>query len=336
MAYEEYTPKEVSSMLGLIDTYMRWNNYTTQNDRQYIHYHPSEFGKCLRAQQYKHYADMGYISVEHASLDSKILRLFDKGHNMHSRWIKYFDEIGKVLMGRWRCKNELCAAFDNQGNLNNLSLDDLKRVYIERKRRIYGNNNPVFKPSQCVCGCKEFDYEETIVESKELNMNGHADMIVNCDDLDIERFKGVDITFDKKFLPINGAKVVGDFKTINSRAWNSQLKANGPHKSYLIQLTIYIYILNCEYGLLMYENKDTSDMRWYMVSRNDKWWELIQKQAKKMIEISSARQLPPPRPLKNDSYECLGCPFREMCKKSGIWQKKGLNEARRKFYGELL
>ncbi len=44
MAYEDYTPKEVSSLMGLIDTYMRWDQYQKKDERKYVHYHPSEWG----------------------------------------------------------------------------------------------------------------------------------------------------------------------------------------------------------------------------------------------------------------------------------------------------
>lgn len=336
MAYEDYTPKEISSFMGLIDTYIRWDQYQKRDERKYVHYHPSEWGKCLRMQQYKHYVELGYIKSEFTPFDSKLLRLFDKGHNMHSRWIKYFDNIGNILMGRWRCKNILCSLFDSKGEMTSTSLEELKKVYKNKKSRIYGNKNPILKPDECVCGCREFNYEETTVEDKSLNIRGRADMILNCDNLDVNKFKDVAITFDTKFLPVKGMRVVGDFKTINSRSFTSQLEKKGPHKSYLIQLTIYTHILDCDYGLLMYECKDNSEMRWYMVPRNDTWWETIKYQAKKMIDIASSKQLPPPRPLKNDSYECSKCTFKNMCKKSSVWKKENLNEARRQFYKDLL
>lgn len=336
MAYEDYTPKEVSSLMGLIDTYRRWEHYRVRNDRKYVHYHPSEWGKCLRQQQYKHYVELGYIKAEFAPFSSKILRLFDKGHNMHNRWTNYFDNIGNVLLGRWRCKNSLCSLFNSEGEMKSASSEELSEVYKNDKRRIYGNKKPIFKPEKCVCGCTEFNYEETVVEDKLLNFRGRADMILNCENLDIEKFKEVDITFDTRFLPSKEMKVVGDFKTINSRGLTNQLDKKGPHKSYLIQLTIYTHILGCDYGLLMYECKDNSEMRWYMVPRNEEWWEIIKYQAKKMIDIASSKQLPPPRPMKSDCYECMNCGFRSMCKKSSIWKKENLNEIRRKFYKDLL
>ena len=49
-----YTPPEVTSVMNLVDTYIRWRTVSTRYDRSYEHYHPSELGKCLRMQQYKH------------------------------------------------------------------------------------------------------------------------------------------------------------------------------------------------------------------------------------------------------------------------------------------
>jgi hypothetical protein len=337
MSYEEYTPKEVSSLMGLVDTYLRWKNYKDRNDRSYIHYHPSEWGKCLRAQQYKHYSHLGYIQSEFSSFDSKLIRLFDKGHNMHERWAKYFDGIGDVLLGSWKCKNPLCYMFNEDGSQKQMSQAEINKLYIKGNTRIYGVNKPILKPDKCACGCREFEYRETLVDAPELNMRGHADLVFNCNKLDIERFKPVPVTFNKKYLPQENKIVVGDFKTINSRQWTSQIKRHGPHKTYIIQLTIYIHILNCEYGVIMYENKDTSEISWFMVPRNDKWWDIIKWQAMTMMDFSeNGKKLPPPRPSSFDSYECLNCEFRKICKDSGIWKKDNLDEIRKYFYKDLL
>ena len=338
MAYDEYTPKEISSLMGLIDTYLRWDQYQTKDDRSYAHYHPSEWGKCLRSQQYKHYAHLGYIQKEFSNFDSKILRLFGKGHNMHNRWVSYFDKIGDILLGRWRCTNVMCSMFNEDGAKMDVTDDEIKGMYAERKTRIYGNKGAMLRPKSCVCGCPNFEYEEAPVVDEQYNFRGHADIILDCTNLDVDRFKDVPITFDKKFLPTDGQKVVCDFKTINSRAWTNQLKNNGPHKSYLIQLTIYTHILDCDYGILMYENKDNSEIRFYTVPRNEKWWDTIKYQAKTMAEMATGdvHRLPPPRPMKLDCYECINCDFRNMCRESNIWKKSNLNESRRNFYKDLL
>jgi len=88
----------------------------------------------------------------------------------------------------------------------------------------------------------------------------------------------------------------------------------------------------------MYECKDNSEIRWYKVPRNDKWWDIIKYQAMTMAGMASGtvHRLPPPRPMKADCYECINCDFRNMCKGSNVWKKKNLNESRRNFYKDLL
>ncbi len=337
MSYPSFTPQEVTSMMNLIDTYVRWKTYSQSNNRSYEYYHPSEWGNCLRMQQYKHYAWKGLIDVTPMPIDSQKQRLFDKGHNMHSRWSSYFDDIGNVLMGRWKCKNPLCFSCDDDGQYKKLDKKIIEKMLKENRSRIYGSEEPVFKPKKCVCGSCEFDYLETTVFSPELNIKGHADLVLNCDNLLEERFDGVRITYNKDFLPINGKKVVGDMKTIGSNSWNTQLKRKGAHKKYIIQLTIYVHILDCDYGIIMYENKDNSEMLWYQVKKNYKWWEVIQDQARQMIRMSSKRKLPPPKYDSKTNYACKYCEFKDLCHKSKVWDDpKKLEESRKNFYKYLL
>lgn len=337
---EVYTPQEVTSMMNLIDTYIRHRTVSQRGDRSYAHYHPSEWGKCLRMQQYKHYAWRGMVEVVHTEPNSTKHRLFDKGHNMHVRWSNYFDDIGGILLGAWQCKNPLCYMFNDFGEANDtFSLENLLK---NGAGRIYGNiDGPIFKPEKCMCGYSNFEYLETTVSAPELNIIGHADVVLNCDNLTEDRFKGVRITYNEDFLPRNGKRVVGDMKTIGSKAWANQLIRKGAHKDYMIQLTIYVHILDCDYGMIMYENKDNSEMMWFHVPRNDKWWEIVQFQAKKMIKMAEPDEngkvkLPPPRYDSKRAYACSWCEFKSLCHKSKTWDNPRLESNRREFYKELL
>ena len=344
MANNGYVSKEVASLMGLIDTYRKWayskeHEEGSENRRSYESYHPSEWGKCLRLQQYKHYTELGLIQFEVPEFSSTQLRLFDKGHNMHNRWSSYFDGIGNILRGRWRCKNLLCWCFGEDGNLkSNLTSEFIDQVYSDNRARIYGNNDKggAFKPTKCICGCSKFDYLETEVVDKDLNFKGRADVVIDCSNLDIDRFEGVRSTFNLEYLPKNGERITGDMNTIGSRSWGFQLEKRGPHKPYLIQLTIYAYILDCDYGVLMYENKDNSEMKWYKVEKNDEWWDLIKWQSHTMQDMVKDRKLPPPRPTDKSTYDCKGCEFKKLCHKSGVWKDPNLGKKRRDFYGVLL
>jgi len=241
MINKSYTPQEITSLMNLIDTFIRWEVSNNRGNRSYTHYHPSEFGKCLRMQQYKHYAWKGLIDVKYPDADSEKHRLFHKGHNMHDRWSNYFDRIGNVLLGRWKCKNKLCYLFDDDGKMK--SEFSIKSLY-KSSSRIYGDDAPIFKPKKCCCGCSSFKYLETYVREPELNIRGQADLVINCDNLKEERFKGTRISYNSKFLPSKNSKVVIDMKTCGSNAWKNQIMAKGPHKDYMVQLTIYTHILD--------------------------------------------------------------------------------------------
>ena len=56
------TDPGIVAIMGVFDTYLRYNQ-TKGEIRSYKHFHPSEFGKCLRLAQYKLYAEMGLIKV---------------------------------------------------------------------------------------------------------------------------------------------------------------------------------------------------------------------------------------------------------------------------------
>ncbi len=330
--------KEANAIMGLVDTYIRWRNYNEKYDRKYKHYHPSEWGRCLRAQQYKHYQELGYIDVEYQGIDSTLSRLFDKGHNMHNRWVSYFDNIGGVLRGRWKCNNKSCHMFDSKGKINSISQEEILNILSSTKSRIYGDEEKcgIFKPNRCVCGCKYFEYLETQVFSKELNMKGHADIILDCDNLKEDRFKEIRSSFNFKHLPQKGEKAVIDMKSIGDSSWNFQLKKKGAHIYYMVQIMCYTHILGCNYGVLIYENKNNSEVRSFKIERNDEWWKSVEYQAKTMINMTSKKALPPPRPKDKANFDCKNCDFRQLCHKSKIWKSPNLNKMRRNFYRDLM
>ncbi|HUS49885.1 MAG TPA: hypothetical protein VMZ91_06950 [Candidatus Paceibacterota bacterium] len=331
-----YTPPEIISLMGVVDTYLRYRNYKNSSNRKYFSFHPSEFGKCLRYQQYKHYAQLGYIKVKPILLDSQKIRLFDKGHNMHERWAKYYEEIG-ILRGRWKCANKSCLAFDDNGNFIFDKNDSLKDIIRSNKSRVYGSEElqGVFKPLECVCGCKNFIYLEIPLSSEEMNIKGSADLLLDFTNFHEEKFKEVNLAFNSKFFP--KGVVVADMKTCNEWMFKNKISKEA-HKEYIIQIIIYIHLLHCEYGILMYECKNNSNMIWYKVERNDEIFETIKWQAKIMLSMAEneKKQLPPPRPESKTCFECKSCDFSSICLKSNIWKDSNLNEKRQKFYRNLL
>jgi len=331
------TPEDAASILGTVDTYLRWREING-NQRKYSVYHPSALGKCLREMQYKKYADCGYITPIKEELESRIIRLFEKGHNMQSRWERYFTNMG-VLRGFWVCANPYCFNYDDHGKHNLVWNNPSQKV------RRYGENNiiGVFKPDMCICGCEKFYYKEVCATAPELNISGNADFILDFSKFDSSAFNGVFKSFNEDNLPSN--PIVVDMKTINKNGFENLSDFNNPPSlGYQIQLLIYTHLLDCEYGLLIYECKDNSNIKAYKIEKDEKSWNLIQKQAKLMIEMSKITAddgkllclLPPPRPNKKSCWECKNCVFKKRCHKSSIWKDEGLERKRKDFYGHLL
>jgi hypothetical protein len=257
---------------------------------------------------------------------------------MHHRWANYFTDMG-VLRGRWKCKNKLCHIFNADGMLiPDLQKNKISEILASNESKIYGEDNVlgVFKPIQCQCGCKDFYYIENPVVDLQSGFKGSADLIIDCSNITDNSFKEVRRTFDTRLLPKDGKTAVIDMKTIGKSAWDFQLLKRGPHKEYIVQLTIYIHILGCDFGVLAYENKNDSSMLWYKVEKNDEWWNVIKWQSKMMMDMSKKKQLPPPKHGSKDDYSCKKCDFQKLCHSSPDWKRPDFDKFRQWFYKCLL
>jgi CRISPR/Cas system-associated exonuclease Cas4 (RecB family) len=301
--------RQVYSISKIIDEYFQYKNNKSSGNRSYSVYHPSAFGKCLRKMQYQRYASHGYIDSPKVTNDSRMIRIWDTGHSLHSRWAKYMEDLG-ILRGVWTCSNPECL-------------------------KVYGKDNLIgdFKPEECIsCKLKDFNYDEITVDDKSINFHGHCDQILDFSKL------------DKNFLSWAGEKwggdvfsnnipnkpIVVDMKSINKSQW-SKIQ-HEPHFYYVVQITIYIHILNLDYGLIIYENKDDSDIRIFKVLKNEDLWSAIRRQAEIMNKMFEKKSLPPPRPSSKNSFECRFCEFSNICHVSNVWDVDNLNELRSKFY----
>jgi hypothetical protein len=322
-------PPEVTNILNVLNTYLKWKNLNGP-PRGYLKYHPSSFGGCLRKVQYQRYTDMGFLKVEKEPTEPKNVRIFDTGHSMHARWAKYFEDIG-VLRGVWECTNLYCKLHDDNGSIASASAS------VIDKPRIFGRDNKLgcFKPDRCICGNKNFNYHEITVHDDDLNFHGHCDQILDFSQFDSSMFKegnAVDVLFRMEDLPRK--PIVLDMKSINSHSFKSKLEY-GPSLTYRTQLVIYCNILDIDYGVLLYENKDDSSTKIYKVDRNPEMWETIKMQAHALNEMANEKLLPPPRPLAQTESDCRYCEYQSICHKSKIWDDSELAQKRLKFYGNF-
>jgi hypothetical protein len=344
MADHEYKAPEteIAAIIGLVETYNQWKN-ANQGARGFERYHPSAFGKCLRLMQYERYVERGYVKIDTPLAEPFMVRIWDTGHSMHDRWRSYFESLG-VLRGYWQCNNPFCLGFDDSGHFNNELLVTFQLGELSYKTRFYGKDQlqGCFRPEKCVCGSTRFHYHEIDVKSEELNFFGHCDLILDFSKFDPNILNGVEPRYLPEYLPKK--PVVVDMKTINMFDFQD-LDKSGADPAYEIQLTIYANILDCEYGVLIYENKNNAKTKAFKVERNTNTvWTEIRKQAlamNEMIEVSDDEGnvhhlLPPPRPSFLDDAECSRCKFASICHASSIWNDSNLDQKRKEFYGTLL
>jgi hypothetical protein len=334
----------VASIVGVIDTFLRWNDLDTRRDRSYIKYHPSEWGKCLRRQQYLHYESLGLVEVKREAHASRQTRLFNQGSNMHLRWQNWYMSRMGCLRGYWECKNQYCKLWDDGGNLQPKATQLLELWNQDKKNgeeqlqssRIYGMDETLgcFRPEKCVCGSTDFGYEEVTVKDDDLNIIGHADAVLDFSQFDPKKFEGIRSTFNVDKLPKK--TVVVDFKTVNDYGYKSQVAPLGPHKAYIIQIIIYTHILDCEYGIILYENKNDSNLAAFRVDRNDEVFDTVKWQTEKMQQMDAFKMLPPPKPLTKADTECKRCEFASICHSKPVWDDPKLKEKRIQFYRKLL
>jgi hypothetical protein len=258
-----------------------------KDNRDYSHFHPSEWDRCHRQKAYAYYETKGIIKKDSESvlIDARLQRLFDNGHFVHARWRSYLESTG-AMMGCWECLN-----------------------YIAHKEpKIYGQDSKlgILRPDKCECGSDRFSYVEVGYYDEETMWGGHVDAILDLEIIS-SKFKG---------MTKQSGYIIVDFKSINSRNYSS-LKE--PKPEHITQMQIYLYLAGLDCGKFVYENKDNQTVKEYVVKRDDVFLE-AQKQVAKLLKYriqnvnSQGQRVLPPRGYPNKSAsECMNCKFKNRC-----------------------
>lgn len=113
-----------------------------------------------------------------------------------------------------------------------------------------------------------------------------------------------------------GLEYVLELKTIYSEGYYRVKGLNKPYKKHQFQIMMYMYVLDIDWGLVIYSNKDThkrlpfviymgEDERAYMDKEFDKM--------RKMHELVMSLDAPPEPRYKKDGTQCRWCPAKEYC-----------------------
>lgn len=252
------------------------------NSRRFNIFHPSAWGQCLRKVAYQWYNDKDqFVSKGPYDIDERTERIFDNGHSMHRRWQEYLDESG-VLNGVWKCPYWLCG----------------RKYGIGEK---YGIKNPSRKPDwKCECGCPEIlEYEEPLVQSApEYNFIGHCDGIIDVSGTRFEQKNRFD-------------RFVVDFKSMKEELF---MELTGPKDEHVVQVNIYMWILDLQGAVLCYENKNTQALKEMFVPRDEDLIEKIKAQAIWMRGMLAEGKLPfRPNGFTRSKFPCRFCDFVDHC-----------------------
>jgi len=267
-------------------------------DRDMTHFHASQWDKCHRQIAYHYYYAKGYIDLDESSIkntiDAKLERIFENGHNVHARWNRYFRNTNAIL-GCWRCVQ-----------CKKLIGDDLALGCLEP-------NKP------CSCGCKEdYKYEEVGFFDEETMWGGHVDAI-----LDIDLYRKYQKSFllkiddtDKEVETQNADKyLIVDLKSINPMQFN---KLENPLPGHITQMQIYLYLSNLKYGKFIYEDKGSQSTKEYLVVRDEHMLAVKKEEAiwLKFVltnDDKGVRRLPNRKYNSRSHRDCLRCKFRGDC-----------------------
>jgi len=257
-----------------------------ENDRDYSHFHPSEFDQCHRKLVYKIYEAQGICTASNPRMiDPRLQRIFDNGHFLHSRLGQNLAAT-HLLRGVWKCVQ--CGTF--HGKLEKLGIK---------------------KPKECdECSSNRLKYHEIGYFDEETLLGGHVDGIL---DLRGESVNG-------ETIPINCSEqesnIIVDFKSMRAEVFRNLMEPKPNHYS---QMQLYLYLSGLHFGKFLYENKNDQSFKEFLVTRNEDFIFTKVNEARDLKKIVTTknsegkRTLPPRKHNKNNVKECVECSFRSHC-----------------------
>ncbi len=119
-------------------------------------------------------------------------------------------------------------------------------------------------------------------------------------------------------ISMNNELYILEIKSMNRTAF-AMLKE--PNSDHLKQIQLYLHYFNIPKGILLYECKDTQDIKEFEIRYNKELVSKMLKDFEKLKgEIDSSKI--PEIPFELEAWRCDYCPYLEECKKHGGPQKK--------------
>jgi len=105
-----------------------------------------------------------------------------------------------------------------------------------------------------------------------------------------------------------------DIKSINSMLFKNLAQ---PKEEHIDQIQLYLHYLDPKKGILLYVNKDTQELKEFLVTYNPKRVQSLLKILYDLKKKINSNIIPPRLPSWPDYWECKYCPFKEICSMAG-------------------
>jgi CRISPR/Cas system-associated exonuclease Cas4 (RecB family) len=130
--------------------------------------------------------------------------------------------------------------------------------------------------------------------------------------------------FGDVMLNWDDKELLGEIKTMPNEAFEYRKMAGKPKTGHLIQLLIYMKILNKNKAVLIYENKNNHELLIFPIELNEYMYEWVENAFEWMREVRKAWENKnlPTKNYRSNSKICKTCPIREACDNAGSGEIK--------------
>ncbi len=119
-------------------------------------------------------------------------------------------------------------------------------------------------------------------------------------------------------------ELLGEIKTMPNEGFEYRKMAGKPKLGHMVQLLIYMKILNKNKAVLIYENKNNHELLVFPIELNEYMYQWVENAFEWMREVRRAwedKKLPT-KNYRSNSKICKTCPIREACDNAGLGEIK--------------
>jgi CRISPR/Cas system-associated exonuclease Cas4 (RecB family) len=130
--------------------------------------------------------------------------------------------------------------------------------------------------------------------------------------------------FGDVMLNWDDQELLGEIKTMPHEAFEYRKISGKPKAGHLVQILIYMKILNKGKSVLIYENKNNHELLIFPIELNEYMYKWVENAFEWMRQVRSAweNKTLPTKNYRSNSKICKTCPIRDACDKAGSGEIK--------------